>query len=99
MTVDEDFEEYSSGEDNEEESEVQEFVLTRKRFTKLVEEYVSNHPDSTYMDAVLEVCEARSIDPYDISSLICKSLWHKIEAEAMRSNLLKGSNKSQELPI
>ena len=81
------------------ETDEQDFVLTKKRFSRMVEEYVSYHPDSSYMDAVLEVCDERAIDPYDISTLICRTIRQKIEAEAMRNNLVKGGRKDQELPI
>ena len=94
MTVDEEY-----NEQNESTEDVEEFVLTRKRFSKMVEEYVSSHPDSSYMDAVLEVCETRAIDPHDISTLICRTIKQKIEAEAIRNNLIKGGRKDQELPI
>jgi len=93
MTLDEASNELESDE------EVEEFVLTKKRFSKMVEQYVSSHPDSSYMDAVLEVCDERAIDPHDISTLICKSIRQKIEAEAVRNNLIKGNRRDQELPI
>jgi len=81
----------------EEETEVEDFVLTKKRFSKMIEEYVKEHPDSSYMDAVLSLCEERGIDPMDVSKLIVPAVKQKIEAEAMRANLVKGGGNS--LPI
>ena len=106
MTIDEEYNEQQQqqqqqqhqGEEGNEEAP-EEFVLTKKRFSKMVEEYISAHPDSSYMDGVLAVCDERSIDPADISTLICRTIRQKIEAEAVRNNLVKSSTNSQELPI
>jgi hypothetical protein len=74
-----------------------EIVLTKKRFSKLIEDYVRDHPDSSYMDAALEICEERAIDPLDVGKLVSPVIRDKIEAEAMRANLVKGGGN--QLPI
>lgn len=79
------------------EDKIEDVVLTRKRFSRMVEEYVSDHPDSSYMDAVLEICEERVIDPTDVGKLISPVIREKIEAEAMSANLVKGGGNT--LPI
>lgn len=84
-------------EENKDETQIEEVILTRKRFSKMVEEYVKEHPDSSYMEAVLFLCEERAIDPLDVSKLITQVIREKIEAEAMRANLVKGGGN--QLPI
>ena len=80
-----------------EDEAVEDFVLTKKRFSKMVEDHVKEYPDSTYMEAVLFLCEERAIDPYDVSKLIVPAIRQKIEAEAMGANLVKGGGN--QLPI
>lgn len=77
--------------------EIDEIVLTKKRFSRMIEEYMLDHPDSSYMDAVLELCEERAIDPLDVGKLISPAVKDKIEAEAMGAKLVKGGGNS--LPI
>jgi len=79
------------------EENIEDIVLTKKRFSKMIEDYIQNHPDSSYMDAVLQVCEERVIDPMDVGKLISPVIREKIEAEAMSANLVKGGGNS--LPI
>jgi len=66
-------------------------VLTKKKFTKLVEDKVVSHRVG-YIDAVLEVCKDRELDPLDVSGLISPIIKDKIQAEAMSLNLIKGGN-------
>jgi hypothetical protein len=46
-----------------------------------------------FMEALLEYCEEKDIDPAAIGNLISNSLKEKIRAEAEEMNLLKKSNK------
>jgi len=78
-------------------NEIEEAILTKKRFSKLIENYVAQHPDSTYMDAVINICDERSLDPIDVGKLISHAIKDKIEAEAIKNNLVKGGGNS--LPI
>jgi len=80
-----------------EEENIEDIVLTKKRFSKMVEDCISDYPDMTYMDAILHICEERTIDPMDVSKLISPVIREKIEVEAMSSNLVKGGGNS--LPI
>jgi len=80
-----------------EEENIEDIVLTKKRFSKMVEEHVLQYPDSSYMEAVLQICEERVIDPMDVGKLISPVIREKIEAEAMSANLVKGGGNS--LPI
>lgn len=70
-------------------------ILTKKRFTKLVETKVEK-TNMTYMDAIISVCEDRELDPGEIGNLIGPILKDKVEAEAIGLNLMKGGNQ---LPI
>lgn len=77
MTVDEQFE------DN---------ILTKKKFAKLVEDKASSLRLG-YIDAVIEVCNDRGIDPADVGNLISPIIKAKIEAEAMSMNMIRGGNQ------
>lgn len=70
-------------------------ILTKKRFSKLVEDLVEKKR-MMYMDAVLEICEEREIDPGEIGKLISPIIKDKIEAEAVNLRMMKGGNQ---LPI
>ena len=70
-------------------------ILTKKRFSKLVEERVEKRK-MAYMDAVLEICDEREIDPSEIGKLVSTIIKDKIEAEAVNLRMMKGGNQ---LPI
>jgi hypothetical protein len=70
-------------------------ILTKKRFSKLVEERVEKRK-MAYMDAVLEICDEREIDPSEIGKLVSPIVKDKIEAEAINLRMMKGGNQ---LPI
>lgn len=86
-----------SEEDNKSGDPVEEAVITKKRFSKMIEHYICGSKDSTYMDAVLILCEERGIDPSDASKLLTPMIKEKIEVEAVEANLIKGNKDS--LPI
>ena len=67
-------------------------ILTKKKFTKLVEEKVIDSKLG-YIDAVIEVCNDRDLDPSDVSNLISPIIKDKIEAEAVSMNMIKGGNQ------
>jgi len=86
-----------SEDDTKSSDPVEEVVLTKKRFSKMIEQYICGSKDSTYMDAVLVLCEERGIDPADASKLLTPTVKEKIEAEAVEANLVKGNRDS--LPV
>lgn len=51
-----------------------------------------------YSEALLEVCEEHEIDPHDIAKLVKGPLKAKLEAEAMRFNVIPNTN-GNELPL
>lgn len=77
------------------EEEFEDTILTKKKFTKLVEDKVLDFKIG-YIEAVVEVCNDRELDTADVGNLISPILKDKIEAEAMGLNLIKGGNQ---LPI
>ena len=68
-----------------------EVILTKKRFEKLVEEKVLEHRVS-YMDAIIMVCEDRTIDPSEVGKFITPVIKDKVEAEAVGLNMMRGGN-------
>lgn len=66
-------------------------IFTKVTFTALVERIVKTEK-MTYMEAILHICDERQIDPLDIGKLISPSIKAKVEAEAMKANLLPKSN-------
>jgi hypothetical protein len=72
-------------------------ILTRKKFSSLVEYKVRLYSLS-YIDACLEVCEEEEYPPEDINKVLSTPLLEKIEAEARKNKLVKGSTSAM-LPI
>lgn len=66
--------------------------LTKNKFTKLVEETVAEKQTS-YMDAILLLCEQNDIEPEDVKKFISPIIKGKVEAEAMSLNFLPKSNE------
>lgn len=69
--------------------------LTKSKFGKLVEEVVMSHK-SSYMDAVIHLCETHDIEVEEVRKFISPIIQNKIEAEAMALNFLPRQNS---LPI
>ena len=65
--------------------------LTKSKFTKMVEQVVMSQK-TTYMDAVIDICEANNIDLEDVKKFVAASIKDKLEAEAMHLNFLPQSN-------
>jgi len=68
-------------------------ILTKAELTKLVEKLVRDERMS-YMEAVLHICEERSIDPLDIGKIVERPIRNKIEIEAQQLNMLPGKSTS-----
>jgi ribosomal protein S12 methylthiotransferase accessory factor YcaO len=65
--------------------------LTKAKFTKLVEETVKDHR-SSYMDAIIHICDNIDVDLEDVRRFISPVIKEKLEAEAMRLNFLPRQN-------
>lgn len=70
-------------------------MLTKKKFSKMIEEVVRLKRVS-YIDAIILVCEKNKLEIEDVKKYLNESITNKIEAEAMDLNYLPKSNK---LPI
>ena len=70
---------------------VEDQFLTKSKFTKLVEQTVSEL-GINYMDAILHLCEKNSIDPEDVKKFVSPIIKNKVEAEAMNLNFLPKQN-------
>ena len=70
------------------------FVMTKKNFSRLVEFEASNSKSMTYIDAVLLVCDKNGIDPSDANTLLTDIIKNKIEVEAAEENKIKISYNS-----
>jgi hypothetical protein len=74
------------------EESLEDKILTKKKFAKLIEEKVISAKIS-YIDAVIEVCNDRDLDPGDVGKLISPIIKDKIEAEAVSLNMIRGGNQ------
>tara|TARA_E500000318_G_C3552480_1_gene209529 strand:+ start:236 stop:466 length:231 start_codon:yes stop_codon:yes gene_type:complete len=70
---------------------IEDKILTKKRFCDMVETYVFTKKQS-YLDAVTDIMVDNSIEPERISNLINTSIKDKIEAEARNLNFLERIN-------
>jgi hypothetical protein len=70
-------------------------IMTQKRFTKLVEDFIQKSK-TPVMEAIIHICEQQGVDPADTNRLLSPSLKAKLEAEAMELNLIPRGNQ---LPV
>jgi hypothetical protein len=68
---------------------------TKKSFSELIEKKVRDDR-SNYLDAIIDVCKEKMIDPEDIVKLLSNPIKAKLEAEGMNLGYLK---KQNELPF
>ena len=71
-------------------------ILTKKRFTRAVEELVIEKKLS-YIDAIVYFCQENHLEPESVKGLITPPLKEKIRAEAIGLRVLKESHAR--LPI
>ena len=72
-------------------------IMTRKRFSTAVEQLVAKG-NMSYIDAATFIIEKRGMDYTNLKKLLTDSLKDKMEAEAIRLNLIRGK-KGNKLPI
>lgn len=72
-------------------------LMNSKKFGLKIEEIVKEKRLS-YLEAVIWFCEQNEIDPGTISAMVNKSLKEKLQIEAEKKKLIKGST-SATLPI
>ena len=73
--------------------------INKKSFSGLVETFIRTHKDTSYIDAIIDVCESNEIDLRDSKKLISKEIIEHVEFEAKQLNLLQGGQDSHLLPI
>jgi len=73
-------------------SQLGEMLMTKSKFTKMIEDTVILHR-SSYMDAVIHLCEKNKVELEDVKKFIAEPIREKIEAEAMDLNFLPKGNK------
>lgn len=70
---------------------LEEQFLNKSRFSKLIEETVFDKAIG-YMEAILLVCDKHNIEPEDVRKFVSPIIKSKLEAEAMKLNLLPRVN-------
>jgi|TARA_B110000495_G_scaffold182293_1_gene177728 hypothetical protein len=64
--------------------------ITKEQLRIQVERLV--HGDGlTYVEAVIEICENKEIDPEDMAKIVKGPLKNKLEAEAIDRNIIKSN--------
>lgn len=76
-------------------SEEESVILTKNKFTKMVEDTVRLKRLS-YMDAIVHLCEENNIEIEDVKKFVSPVIKNKVEAEAMKLNFIPRGN---ELPL
>lgn len=72
-------------------------MLTKQKFSKMVENVILRDNSISYMDAVLLVCEKNDIEIEDARKFISVAMKSKIENEANKLNMMQNKNRSVEL--
>ena len=70
-------------------------IITPTKFSLLIEQIVQTK-NITYMDACLDYCKEKEIEPNSIARLVNKSLKQKIQMEAEELHFLPKTNS---LPV
>ena len=70
-------------------------IITPTKFSLLIEQKVQTK-NMTYMDACLEYCKEKEIEPNSVGRLVNKSLKQKIQMEAEQLHFLPKTNS---LPV
>lgn len=66
-------------------------ILTKQEFALEIERRVRSK-SMGYLEAIIDYCDGAAIEPDEVSKLVVGSLKEKLEAEAMRNNLLPRSS-------
>ena len=72
-------------------------MLTKQKFSKMVENVILKDNSISYMDAILLVCEKNDIEIEDARKFISNAIKSKIESEATKLNMMQEKNRSVEL--
>ena len=77
--------------------DIEQKIMTRKRFSTAVEQLVLKG-NMSYIDAASYIIEERGMDYSNLKKLLTDSLKDKMEEEALRLNL-KRKKKGNKLPV
>jgi|TARA_R110000851_G_scaffold221843_1_gene374653 hypothetical protein len=77
--------------------DIEQKIMTRKRFSTAVEQLVLKG-NMSYIDAASYIIEERGMDYSNLKKLLTDSLKDKMEEEALRLNLIRGK-KGNKLPV
>jgi gas vesicle protein len=72
-------------------------MLTKNKFSKMVEDVVKTS-NSSYMDAIIHLCEKNNIEIEDIKKYISPTIKNKLEVEAQNLNFMV-EPKGNTLPL
>jgi hypothetical protein len=79
------------------EEKIEDFLMTKKRFSMMVEETVLSLSLS-YLDAIMYLCEKYTIEPEDVKKYISPIIKDKLEVDAMKLNYIEDDGTSS-LPL
>ena len=65
-------------------------------FSKEVEEFVKSQKETSYIDAVIFICEKYGVEPDTVSKIVSKPIKERLKVEGQKLNLLK---KDSKLPL
>lgn len=71
--------------------QLQNLVMTKKKFQGLVEEAVRDLT-LNYLDAIIHLCEKYKLEPEDAKKYISPVIKDKLEADAMRLRYIQGGD-------
>jgi len=72
-------------------------MLTKQKFSKLVESAIIENKNMSYLYAVIILCEKNEIEIEDSKKFISNAIKSKIESEATKLNMMQEKNRSVEL--
>ena len=75
----------------EDNDELQNLVMTKKKFQGMVEETVRNL-SLNYLDAIIHLCEKYKLEVEDAKKYISPVIKEKLEADAMRLRYIQGGD-------
>jgi hypothetical protein len=84
-------------EENELEKAFENKFFCPAKFTQDIEDLVKSTPGMKYIEAIVEYCEANTIDVESVPKLISKPLKEKLKYEATELNFLKKTTHAKSM--
>lgn len=73
------------------ENEKTETFMSKKRFSKMVEEFVRDN-DMSYLDTIIHICEENRMELEDVKKYLSPSILASLEQEAQSLNFIPRTN-------